>query len=153
MQIQTLLPPPWPQLIPLIEASAAEGFRFLARLKAEYLTAQKCFNAPGETLLGAYEQGDLIGVCGLTQDPYSNDPQIGRIRHLYVHPSNRGHGTGTQLVNAIEQQAAKTFISLVLRTDSEAASRFYLALGYAPTPESTTATHRKPIARNLPPQG
>lgn len=153
MQIQTLLPPPWPQLTPLIEASTAEGFRFLTRFKAEYLAGQKCFNAPGETLLGAYHQAELVGVCGLTQDPHSNDPQIGRIRHLYIHPSNRGHGIGTQLVKAIEQQAASTFTSLVLRTDTEAASRFYLTLGYEPTPESTTATHRKPIARNKVPQG
>jgi len=153
MEIQTLLPPSWQQLASLIEASRAEGFRFLVRLKEEYLTGQKCFNGPGETLLGAYHQGQLLGICGLTQDPYNNDPQIGRIRHLYIHPSTRGHGIGTQLVKAIEQQAASTFISLVLRTDTEAASQFYLALGYAPTPESTTATHRKPIAHNMPPQG
>jgi GNAT superfamily N-acetyltransferase len=153
MQIQTLLPPPWPQLTPLIEASTAEGFHFLVRLKEEYLSGKKCFNAPGETLLGAYHQAELLGVCGLTQDPHSNDPQIGRIRHLYIHPSNRSHGIGTQLVKAIEQHAARTFTSLVLRTDSQAASQFYLALGYAPTPESTTATHHKPIAHNKAPQG
>ena len=153
MQIQTLLPPPWPQVAPLIEASTAEGFRFLTRLKDEYLTGQKCFNAPGETLLGAYHQAELLGVCGLTQDPYSNDPHIGRIRHLYIRPSHRGHGTGSQLVRAIEERAARTFTSLVLRTDSEAASRFYMALGYEPTPESTTATHRLAIARNEAPKG
>ena len=153
MEIQPLLTPPWQQLTPLIEASTAEGFRFLARLKEKYLTGQKCFNAPGETLLGAYHQAELLGVCGLTQDPYSNDPHIGRIRHLYIRPSNRGHGIGSQLVRAIEQQATRTFTSLVLRTDSEAASRFYLALGYEPTPESTTATHRLAIGHNMAPQG
>lgn len=153
MQIQTILPPPWPQLIPLIEASAAEGFRFLTRLKEEYLSGQKCFNGPGETLLGAYHQAELLGICGLTRDPYSNDPHTGRIRHLYIRPNARGHGIGSQLVRAIEQQAASTFTSLVLRTDTEAASRFYLTLGYEPTPESTTATHRKPIGHGRAPQG
>ena len=153
MEIQTLLPPPWPQLTPLIEASTAEGFRFLVRLKEEYLTGQKCFNAPGETLLGAYHQAELLGVCGLTRDPYSNDPHIGRIRHLYIHLSARSHGIGSRLVRAIEQRAVGRFTSLVLRTDSEAASRFYMALGYEPTPESTTVTHRLTIGRNLGFQG
>jgi GNAT superfamily N-acetyltransferase len=141
MEIQPLLPPPWQQLTPLIEASTAEGFRFLVRLKEDYLTGQKCFNAPGETLLGAYDQAQLLGVCGLTRDPYSNDPHIGRIRHLYIRPDARSHGIGSRLVRAIEERAAGTFTSLVLRTDTEAASWFYIALGYEPTPESTTATH------------
>ena len=153
MEIQPLLPPPWQHLTPLIEASRAEGFHFLVRLKDEYLTGQKCFNAPGETLLGAYHQAELLGVCGLTKDPYSNAPNTGRIRHLYVHPSTRSQGIGSQLVRTIEQQAARTFTSLVLRTDSEAAFRFYIALGYEPTPESTTATHRLVIGHNMAPQG
>ncbi|HXP10668.1 MAG TPA: GNAT family N-acetyltransferase [Acidobacteriaceae bacterium] len=153
MEIQPLLPPPWHLLTPLIEASTAEGLHFLVRLKDEYLTGQKCFNAPGETLLGAYHQAELLGVCGLTKDPYSNAPNTGRIRHLYVHPSTRSQGIGSQLVRTIEQQAARTFTSLVLRTDSEAAFRFYIALGYEPTPESTTATHRLVIGHNMAPQG
>jgi hypothetical protein len=83
VEIRALLPPPWTPLAALVEESHAEGFRFLIRFEQEYLSGQVRFEGTGETLLGAFEDSALIGMAGLTLDPYSGDPHTGRMRHLY----------------------------------------------------------------------
>jgi GNAT superfamily N-acetyltransferase len=130
MEIRTLLPPPWPLLAPLIEASHEEGFQFLGRLEKEFLSGKARFNANGETLLGAFEGPTIIGVGGLTGDPYCDDPHTGRVRHLYVLPQWRGRGIGASLLAAIELHAVAHFKTLVLRTDTSVGAEFYQSHGY-----------------------
>lgn len=147
MEIRTLLPPPWPLFAPLLEAGRKEGFQFLIRLENEYLAGTVRFDAAGETLLGAFEDSTLVGVGGLTRDPYSCDPHTGRLRHLYVLPQYRGHGAGKMIVAEIQHRARAQFNALVLRTDTFAGAKFYQTLGYEQLARGGTATHR----RNLPP--
>jgi GNAT superfamily N-acetyltransferase len=143
MEIRPLLPPPWPLMIPLNEASREEGFQFLIRLEKEYLSAQVCFDATGETLLGAFQDTLLVGVGGLTRNPYCDDPPTGRVRHLYVLPQWRGRGIGASLLSAIELHAEAHFKALVLRTDTLAGAGFYLSHGYEQLATGGTATHRR----------
>ena len=145
MDIRALLPPPWPLLTPLMEASRKEGFRFLLRLEQEYRSGQVCFDAAGETLLGAFEDSALVAVGGLTRDSYGEDPRSGRVRHLYVLPEWRGRGIGRMLMAEIERRAGSQFRALVLRTDTVAGARFYQALGYELLPAGGTATHRRSL--------
>jgi hypothetical protein len=93
MDIRTLLPPPWTPLAAFVGRSHAEGFRFLTRFEQEYLSVRVRFKGPGETLLGAFEGSALIGMAGVTRDPYSGDPRTGRVRHVYVLPDWRGLGS------------------------------------------------------------
>jgi GNAT superfamily N-acetyltransferase len=146
MEIRILLPPPWPLLAQLIEASREEGFQFLIRLKKEFLSGKVRFEAAGETLLGAFEGPSLIGVGGLTADPFGSDPHTGRVRHLYVLPQWRRHTAGSSLVRAIERHAHTYFNSLVLRTDTKPAAAFYESLGYEHLAAGETATHRRTLA-------
>ena len=131
---------------PLLTASTAEGFRFLARLAAEWDSGVGRFNGKGELLLGAYVGTQLVAVGGLTRDPFGAIAGIGRLRRVYVLPTARKRGIGAQLVRALESAANGYFSELVLRTDTVAAARFYEALGYIPMPSGTTATHRRLVA-------
>jgi GNAT superfamily N-acetyltransferase len=142
-RIQTL---PTDALAPLLAASTAEGFRFVERLACEWQEGKARFDRPGELLLAAYHGTSIVAIGGLTADPYTNEPAVGRLRHLYVWPDARRRGIGTRLVQALERAAQETYRALVLRTDTQTAARFYEALGYTPLPAGGTATHRRELA-------
>ena len=144
--IRSLLPPPWTSLQPLIEESRGEGFRFLERLQAEFQDGSNRFDAPGETLLGAWDDDRLIAAGGLNRDPYAPEPRVGRLRHLYVSPAFRRSGVGRALVEALVHAAEPHFDLLRLRTDTPAAARLYERLGFTPA-VSPYATHQRPPAR------
>ena len=145
MEILPLLPPPWPQLASLIEASCDEGFKFLVRLQDEYVSGEVCFDGPGEALFGAFQATRLIGIGGLTHDPYGGDPTTGRIRHLYVLPPWRRRGVGAYLIAELQRNAQAQFRTLVLRTDTEIGASFYESLGYERLVSGKTATHRRTL--------
>lgn len=123
----------------LLEASEAEGFSFLSRLLGELSAG--VYARPAHVLFGAYGD-DLIGVCGLTPDPYLGivTPPVGRVRHLYVMPEHRRVGVGRMLVEAIVAAARPHYARLRLRTNTAQASAFYQTLGFLPTHEPD-ATH------------
>jgi GNAT superfamily N-acetyltransferase len=127
----------------LIESSAQEGFQFLVRLQHEFLSGTVRFDGDGEGFFGAFEGPTLIGVGGLTRDPYCDDPLTGRVRHLYVLPQWRRRGVGARLLAAIELHAQARFKVLVLRTDSSAGAGFYQSHGYELLAAGGTATHRR----------
>lgn len=87
-------------------------------------------------LFGAYG-AELLGVGGLTPDPYTDRPDLGRVRHLYVLPARRAEGVGRTLVVAVILEAQRHYRELRLRTDTQAAAAFYRALGFS----STTQPH------------
>jgi ribosomal protein S18 acetylase RimI-like enzyme len=128
-------------LAPLLAASAEEGFRFVARLAEEWNSGVARYDRPGEVLLGGYVGARLVAVGGLTSDPYGGDARIGRLRHVYVLPDVRRGGIGRRLVRALEAAAVGGYHTLVLRTDTDYAARFYEALGYTRLAPGGTATH------------
>lgn len=140
--VLSLLPPRWPDLAPLVQESEREGFHFLARLRREFQDGANRFDAPGEALLGCRRGAELIAVGGLNRDPYSPDPRVGRLRHLYVSAAHRRSGVGRMLVDALVEAARPHFGVLRLRTDTRAAAAFYESLGFAPI-ASPQATHRR----------
>lgn len=142
-QIRDLAPN---DLAPLLSASAAEGFCFVARLAAEWDGGVARYDGAGETLLGASDGERLVAVGGLTADPYGGAADVGRLRRVYVMPEARGQGIGRRLVSALEAVAAGQYRVLVLRTDTEAAARFYEAMGYVRLPPGGTATHARRLA-------
>ncbi|WP_044617831.1 GNAT family N-acetyltransferase [Gynuella sunshinyii] len=114
----------------LVSESEADGFRFVRRLVDDYASGRNRFSGCGEALLAVYEDGYLIGVGGINSDPYCNDKHSGRVRRLYILKDYRNAGVGRALMEAIEQHASKSFKVLNLFTDTDAASRFYVQLGY-----------------------
>jgi GNAT superfamily N-acetyltransferase len=146
LSIRILDPLPAAAVEVLADESTREGFRFVRRLLDEHGAGEVRFDGPGEVLLGVYDGADLIAIGGVTRDPYGDDPSVGRVRHVYVRVSHRRGGIGARLIAALEERARVHFAALVLRTDTEAAARFYEALGYVPLAPGGTATHRRELA-------
>lgn len=121
------------ELDPLLGAAEAEAHRFVQRLVDDWGSGANRFDSPDEALFGAYLDGRLVGICGLNRDPYTAADGVGRVRHLYVLPEFRGQGIGGELVQAVMTAAAGRFRALRLRTDSQAAKRFYERRGFQPT--------------------
>jgi ribosomal protein S18 acetylase RimI-like enzyme len=132
---------PTDAIAPLLAASTAEGFRFVERMVREWDEGTVRFDRPGELLLAADDGINLVAIGGLTADPYTGDPTLGRLRHIYVRPDLRRRGTGRRLVQALERAGQPTFRALVLRTDNADASHFYENLGYERLAPGGTATH------------
>jgi GNAT superfamily N-acetyltransferase len=132
----------------LVQASLAEGFGFLDRLREEWETGANRFARPGEVLFEARRRGQLVGICGLNRDPYLGSATAGRVRRLYVAPEARRLGIARRLVHEVLREAHERFTLLRLRTDTREGALFYQALGFHPTTGVATATHelRLPFA-------
>jgi len=145
MRIRPLDPFPTDLLKPLVAEGEREGFRFPRRLVDEHASGRVRFDAPGEVLLGVFEGDELVAFGGVTRDPYGDADGAGRIRHVYVRAAHRRRGIGARLMRALEAHARRHFSTLTLRTDTEAAARFYSALGFDALPPGGTATHRREL--------
>ena len=126
---------------PMIAAGLPEGFGFVQRLWDDYLLGVQTFSEPGAALLGIFEEEACLAIGGVHPDPYLNDPQIGRIRHVYVLPDYRRHGLGRQLMTALIDHASGHFSTLTLRTLTKEAAAFYVSLGFSDVPRYDQATH------------
>lgn len=129
-----------PDLQELQQAATAEGHSFVARTRQEWDAGVNRFNHAGEVFFLAVEQGRVVGMCGLNHDPYVDDPTVGRLRHLYVHPNDRRTGIAARLVAECLTSAATSFERIRLRTSNPAAAALYQSLGFV-TIDSPTATH------------
>jgi GNAT superfamily N-acetyltransferase len=126
----------------LAALARVEGFDFLDRLIVQIENDLVRLDDPHEFFLCASNGENLVGVGGITPDPYLSDAKVGRVRHVYVHPQARRSGIGRRLIYEIECRAAATYSSLRLRTDTSTGARFYEALGYRSVSDPN-ATHVK----------
>ena len=115
---------------PLVAESRAAGISFVERLVREWRDGTNRFDRVGEQLLGSFEGEALIGCGGINVDPYTNDPKLGRIRHVYVRESHRRSSVGTAIVTALLEGASIHFSRVRLKTETTAAVRFYEHLGF-----------------------
>lgn len=116
---------------PLVAESRAAGIGFVERLVREFEAGTNRFDAPGEGLFGAFAGERLVGCAGLNVDPYANDPALARVRHVYVLEAQRRSGVGTALMDAVLTLARARFARIRLKTETEAAVRFYESLGFS----------------------
>lgn len=126
---------------PLLEESREQGFKLVERLVRQYLSGKNQFRKPGEALFAVYSDQQLIGVGGLTPDPYLPDGETGRVRRIYVLSAWRGQGVGKLLLLRIIEEATHYYRLLTLRTRNPKASQFYYSLGFQTKPEVYQATH------------
>ena len=128
-------------LAPLIAEGAAGDGPFLVRLRDEWRSGACRFDRPGEFLLGAFEGPRLVGVAGVSLDPYAPADGLGRVRHVYVLKSHRRRGIGRSLMTAILARSRKRFSTLRLRTQRAEAARLYEGMGFVGT-DAEGETHR-----------
>ncbi len=89
--------------------SLEQHFNMLRRTAENWQSGKNRFNAPGETLLGAFVNHQLVGVCGINSDPFSPQPRAGRIRHLYISERYRRRGIGQQLLVSVITHSSARF--------------------------------------------
>ena len=138
----TVLPPDFGNLV---RESEAEGFAFVRRLESEWKDGSNGFDRVGEFLLAAYCSNKIVGICGLNIDPYVADPDVARLRHLYVSPAHRSDGLGSILVSQCLEHLDSKFKRLRLRVPDRATGEFYEKLGFLAV-EDATASHVIEIA-------
>src|SRR5258708_11780218 len=86
------------------------------------------------------DEGKLVAIGGLNQDPFDGRRGIGRIRRIYVRPAWRNQGIGQALVHTLVEKARTSFTALHLRTDNPAAARLYERIGFSRS-LAVNATH------------
>jgi GNAT superfamily N-acetyltransferase len=143
VRIERMLPD---RLADLVAESETAGLRFLRRLVVDWESGHNRFAGPGEAFFAAVSGPRVVGVCGLNADPYAAVPGVGRVRRLYVLAAFRRSGVGRRLVRAVVAAARGPFQQLRLRTDGEAAARFYVALGFQPCAGVPDCTHTLRLA-------
>ena len=124
----------------LAEAKAGDG-RFLERLRQEWIEGRVRYDGPGECLLGALFENQLIAVGGVCADPYEPVAGLGRIRHVYVLRAHRGRGLGRKIVERLLRAATAQFDVLRLKTENPRAAALYESLGFERS-EFGHETHR-----------
>ena len=117
-----------------------EGYDFIDTLIDEWASGANRFQAPGEILCGYLDRGRLVAVGGLTIDPFTTDPDTGRIRRIYVRSAWRNQGVGRALVSFLVEEARKSFRFVRLRAENASAARLYERIGFIPIDDSG-ATH------------
>lgn len=124
----------------LLAESEQTGSQIVRRLVDEWASGANRFDRAGEGLFAVRIEGRLVGVCGLNLDPYSAEPRLGRVRHLYVLTAYRRRGIGRQLVAEVIAAARGRFDRLRLSTGNPVAARFYERLGFR-SAEAAHCTH------------
>jgi GNAT superfamily N-acetyltransferase len=123
-----------PGLVSLAKVARTEGYLFLARLQDEWSGGGARFAGPGECLFIVETGESLIGIGGICRDPYQKDPDIGRLRHVYVDKPFRFQGIARGLVRACLACSGTKFRVIRLSTSAlnPAAGRLYEQLGFQP---------------------
>lgn len=114
-------------LASLAEQARREGHGHLDRLIADWNSGAMRFDRPGEALLAAFLDDELVGIGGLTMEPKLRSAF--RMRRFYVAPEFRGHGIGRQLAEELMKHAAGLEALTVNAGDKEAAG-FWVKLGF-----------------------
>lgn len=125
----------------LKDESRLEGYWMLVTLAEGWASGSNRFLKRGEILYGAWQGRELVGVCGLNIDPYLDDRNQGRVRHLFVSAAHRRDGLGRMLIETVIDRARQHFAVLNTRAPREAFP-FYERLGFQLVEEQEFITHR-----------
>jgi GNAT superfamily N-acetyltransferase len=125
----------------LREEAAAEGYRFLDGLRDEWAAGDFALGDDRRVAFAAFAAGGLAGIGAVTPDPYDSAPDLMRIRHVYVRPSQRRSGAGRILAAALVQQVLALAPRLSLNAADARASGFWEAMGFRPVATGIRRTH------------
>jgi GNAT superfamily N-acetyltransferase len=106
----------------------AEGHRHMSRLARELASGETRFVA----LFAAFDDGDLLGVGGMTLEPAETPEPALRMRRLYVSPRARLAGVARTLASALLQEAFDQVGLVTVHAGGEDAARFWQAQGFTP---------------------
>lgn len=104
----------------------AEGHRNMTRLAEELASGATRF----EALFAAFDEGELLGVGGLTVEPSEAPEPALRMRRLYVSPRARRLGVARTLANALLQEALDQVGLVTVHAGTNEAARFWEAVAF-----------------------
>ena len=123
----------------------ADQQRMLEVLREDWVAGTLRFDAWGEALFAVHAGEALLGLCGLTRDPYLEGEAVGRVRRLYVRRAGRRCGAGRALVEAVVATAAACgYPRLRVRAPANAYA-FYESCGFLRAVGERSATHIRPL--------
>jgi GNAT superfamily N-acetyltransferase len=138
------------RLVELAADAEREGQRMVAQLISEWKEGVNRFDRPGECLYSAVIDGRLVGVCGLNRDPFVTEPDVGRVRRLYVAGDFRRRGVASALVARVLIDARASFQTLHVRTYDSMARAFYGSQGFAEVEGDAYYTHERRLVADSP---
>lgn len=121
--------------------ASAESYRFVEGLFEEWLAGRYGGGDDRFVVFAAFRDGELAGIGALTPDPYDPEPDLLRVRHVYVRPLHRGAGSGRVLAAALIQQGLALASRLSLRASDPRAAAFWEANGFKPDSGGTRRSH------------
>lgn len=125
--------------------ATGDGVRLLDVLREDWLDGRLRFDQPGEAFFAVLAGPALLGVCGLTIDPYTRSERLGRVRRLYVRRASRRAGAGRALLDAVVAAATEAgFPRLRVRAPASTFA-FYERCGFLRTVGEASATHLRPL--------
>jgi GNAT superfamily N-acetyltransferase len=127
--------------------AVADGQNLLEVLREDWTSGALRFDGPGEALFAAWAGDALLGLGGLTRDPYLKAEAAGRVRRLYVRRAARRHGAGRALLGAIAAGADQAGWRRLRVRAPVAAFAFYEGCGFLRAVGETAATHVMVLAR------
>jgi GNAT superfamily N-acetyltransferase len=120
----------------LAGAAARESVRNMAILHDCWASGVERFDKDGAALFGAFTNGAVIGVGGVTPEPAL--PAAFRVRRFYVLPDHRRLGAARALAQAAIMHAfAHAPLITCNARASAAASPFWEAMGFVPAGAET----------------
>lgn len=121
--------------------ASAESYRFVEGLREEWLAGRYKGDDDRFAVFAAFQDGELAGIGALTPDPYDPEPDLLRVRHVYVRPLHRSAGVGRVLAAALIQQGLALAPRLSLRAADPRAAAFWEANGFTPDSGGTRRSH------------
>ena len=128
----------------------ADGQKLLEVLREDWASGAIRFDGPGEALFAAFAGEALLGLGGLTRDPYLKAEEAGRVRRLYVRRAARRHGVGRALLGAAAAGAAEAGWPRLRVRAPAAAFAFYESCGFLRAVGEAAATHVLPLEPVIP---
>ena len=110
----------------------ADGHRHIDRLINDFQSGKDRFDRPGEALVAAYLDGQLVGIGGVTQEPIDPTGHSLRMRRLYVALAARRQGIAQALARTLLDHALTTTRSIRVHAGNPDAAAFWEAQGYVP---------------------
>jgi len=121
------------------------GQRMLEVLREDWQAGTLRFDGVGDALFAAHAGTALVGICGLTRDPYLSQAELGRVRRLYVLRAARRAGVGRALLRAVAIHAAGLGYPRLRVRAPVAAFAFYESCGFLRAVGEKCATHTMPL--------